>query len=173
MATGYTAEVSHKTNAIPHIVGLQHTSGGIISMQGKSMEVVTDEVVNRLHQVFGVTTDVALASALGLSKNAPGNWRKRNAPPYEICAQVAAAHGVSPNWLLFGIGERDLLACRSITGDAARALSPAADRITQFVCYWDSHRAADEVVWLEQQLKRTVPEYGDWLASPAMVPPTN
>lgn len=173
MATGYTAEVSHKTNAIPQNVGIQPTSSGIISMQGKGMEVITDEVVDRLQKVFGVATDVALASALGLSKNAPGNWRKRNAPPYEICAQVAASHGISPTWLLFGIGERELRACLSVSEDGARVLSPAAERVTQFVGYWDSHRAPDEVVWLEQQLKRAVPEYGDWLASPAMYPSPN
>lgn len=168
MAMGYDAEVSHKTNAIPRIVGLQPTASGIISVQGRSMEVITDDVVDRLQKVFGVNTDVALASALGLSKNAPGNWRKRNAAPYELCAQIAAANGVSSNWLLFGVGDQDLEACRTATGQSVHKLTPPADRITQFVGYWDASRAADEVVWLEQQLKRAVPEYGEWLASPAV-----
>lgn len=165
MAMGYDAEVSHKTNAIPRYVGLQPTSSGIISVQGKSMEVITDDVVDRLQKVFGVTTDVALASALGLSKNAPGNWRKRSATPYEICAQVAASSGVSPTWLLFGVGSRDLEACRLASAEPDHKLTPPAERITQFVCNWDASRAADEVVWLEQQIKRSVPEYADWLAT--------
>lgn len=170
MATGYTAKVSHKTNAIPRNVGLQPTSSGIISMQGQSMEVNAADVVDRLQQVYGVTTDVAIAAALGLSKNAPGNWRNRNAAPYEICANIAARRGISLDWLLFGVGRME----RAVgSGDSSNPplLSAPAERITQFVCYWDAHRSVDEVVWLEQQLKRAVSEYGEWLASPAATQP--
>lgn len=167
MATGYTAEVSHKTNAIPRNVGLQPTSSGIISMQGQSMEVNAADVVDRLQQVYGVTTDVALAAALGLSKNAPGNWRNRNATPYEICANVATSRGISLDWLLFGVGSMERAPCGADAAQAVHPVSAPAQRITQFVCYWDAARSVDENVWLEQQLKRAVPEYTDWLTSPA------
>lgn len=165
MATGYTAEVSHKTNAIPRNVGLQPTRSGIISMRGQSMEVNAADVVDRLQQVYGVTTDVAIAAALGLSKNAPGNWRNRNATPFEICATVAARRGISLDWLLFGVGSMERAPSGADTTHPVHPLSAPAQRITQFVCHWDAARSVDENVWLEQQLKRAVPEYSEWLSS--------
>ena len=41
--------------------------------------------------------------------------------------------------------------------------NPQALRITQFVEFWDRTRTDEEVIWLEQQIKRNAPEYRDWL----------
>ena len=165
MTMGYDAGVSHKVNPSPRNVGLQPTSSGITATQGKGMEVNAADVVDRLQLVYGVTTDKGVATALGLSKNAPGNWRNRNAPPYEICANVAVARDISLDWLLFGVGDMQRAAMRAQGDGPSHPLSAPAQRITQFVGHWDATRSADESVWLEQQLKRAVPEYAEWLAA--------
>ncbi|HET7332792.1 hypothetical protein [Dyella sp.] len=35
--------------------------------------------------------------------------------------------------------------------------------------WWAINRTQDEMIWLEQQFKRAVPEYGEWMANPAIV----
>jgi hypothetical protein len=123
-------------------------------------------IIDRLRQVYGVTTDTALSKELGLGKSAPNNWRSRNAPPFDICAQVADDRSLSLDWLIFGLG--DMARCATCELKAvARQPSDPAQRIIHFVEKWDTDRQPDETIWLEQQLKRTVPEYGEWLAADA------
>jgi len=126
------------------------------------------EVISRMREVVNAKNDAELAAILGLGGNAPSNWRQRNSPPYAFCANLAAAEGISMDWLVFGRGPKRLShaaqpVVRRAVDDGAN-LSPAARRLTQFVGDWDAARPEAEAIWLEQHVKRTVPEYAEWLA---------
>jgi hypothetical protein len=133
-----------------------------------------DEIIRRMRQVYNVKHDTELALELGLSKAAPSNWRQRNSPPYEVCVEIAGKKGISLDWLIFGIGEMRLGA-RTFASlpldslESASQPSPMAERVSQFVYWWHLNRTPDEMTWLEQQFKRAVPEYTEWLANPATV----
>lgn len=126
------------------------------------------DIISRMREVVGAKNDSELAAAVGLGVNAPSNWRQRNSPPYSWCADIAHAYGVSLDWLVFGRGPRQLsrTAERSPAGPAGHGLdlSPSGRRITQFVGDWDATRPEAESIWLEQHLKRSVPEFAEWLA---------
>jgi len=134
----------------------------------------TDGIIQRMRQVYDVKYDTELALVLGLSKAAPSNWRQRNSPPYEICVDIAQKKGVSLDWLIFGVGEmrlgaRGRVAIRPVNEAPSPAPSPGAERLSQFVYWWQVNRTPDEMIWLELQFKRAVPEYGEWLVNPAIV----
>jgi hypothetical protein len=127
-----------------------------------------EDIIRRMRQVYGVKTDTALATELNLAISAPSNWRQRNSPPYAICVDIALKKGISLDWLILGIGDMQSGAAVGTPPDAERTEtqpipSPAAERLSQFVYWWSVSRTQDEMVWLEQQFKRAVPEYGDWL----------
>lgn len=126
-------------------------------------DVTAEDIVARMREVIGAKNDAALAHALGLGVNAPSNWRQRNSPPYSFCAALAQVTGVSLDWLIFGRGPQRAGAPRAGRTDRADG-SPPARRITQFVGEWDASHSEDETIWLEQHLKRTVPEYAAWLS---------
>ena len=126
------------------------------------------EIISRMREVVSAKNDAELAGVLGLGHNAPSNWRQRKSPPYAFCANLAQAHGISMDWLVFGRGPKHLSnatqpVIRRAVDDSV-GLSPAARRLTQFVGDWDAARPEAEAIWLEQHVKRTVPEYAEWLA---------
>jgi hypothetical protein len=138
-----------------------------------------DDIIQRMRQVYAVKRDTELALALGLSKAAPSNWRQRNSPPYDLCVDIASKKGVSLDWLIFGVGDMRLGARAPVSLDPAvdevpLESSAAAERLSQFVYWWHINRTHDEMVWLEQQFKRAVPEYGEWLTTPTpkLLPPS-
>jgi Bacteriophage CI repressor helix-turn-helix domain len=164
MSLGYDDVGTHNSNGNPRNVELQCSIWGNHSMRVTGTdEISAGPVVDRLRQVFDVKTDVALAEKLHLGNTAPSNWRQRNAPPYAVCVQVAGSHGVSLDWLVFGIGSMRLGGGAASLEGAGRIRSAEAERITRFVEFWDVTRPPGEMVWLEHQFKRAVPEYGDWL----------
>jgi hypothetical protein len=111
--------------------------------------------------VFGVRTDIELAEKLQLGRSAPSNWRARNATPYDVLAKVAIEHGISFDWLVFGVGPQ-MRAGNGATDEPGRARSAEAEKIRQFVDFWEETRPHNEVVWLEHQIRRSVPEYAEW-----------
>lgn len=127
--------------------------------------VTAEDIVARMREVIGAKNDAALAQALGLGVNAPSNWRQRNSPPYSFCAALAQATGVSLDWLIFGRGPQRTGRNPPVEQTERAVGSAPAHRITQFVVHWDATHAEDETIWLEQHLKRTVPEYAEWLTS--------
>jgi transcriptional regulator with XRE-family HTH domain len=142
-------------------------------VRGKQPQLDVDAIILRMRQVFGVAYETELAAALGLSKAAASNWRQRNSPPYEICVEIARKNGVSLDWLIFGVGDMHLGGRAEAPQDLEHAESPpahspAAERVSQFVYWWHVNRTQDEMTWLEQQFKRAVPEYGEWLANPTI-----
>lgn len=131
-----------------------------------------DDIIQRMRQVYAVKHDTELALALGLSKAAPSNWRQRNSPPYDLCVDIAKKVGISLDWLIFGVGDMRLGVRGTAPTDAShphqdilREAGPRAEHISQFVYWWHVNRTQDEMIWLEQQFKRAVPEYGEWLAT--------
>lgn len=163
-AIGYDSAGTHKVNPISQIVMLQAESRGNFTMREAAPSPDANSIIDRLRELFGVKNDGELATQLGLGGSALSNWRTRNAPPYAVCARVAQERGVSLDWLVFGLGARHAAAHGQGKGEATGLRTDAAARVSQFVNWWDATRDADELVWLEQQIKRAVPEYGDWLA---------
>jgi hypothetical protein len=135
-----------------------------------------DGILGRMRLVCEAKNDTELAAKLNLSISAPSNWRQRNSPPLGTCAEMAVKKGISLDWLIFGTGDMYLGVQEDVPtyGDREAIsfdLVSAAERITQFVKWWYVNRSHDEVVWLEQQFKRAVPEYAEWLVSKQPVSP--
>jgi len=121
----------------------------------------TDRIIGRMRDALGVSTNVALAEALGVGSSAVSNWLKRDVPPYDLIVDFAVKHRLSLDWLVFGVGALHKRA--DLSPPTFR--SPQAIRISHFVKLWDDGKPADDLVWLEQQIKRAVPEFADYLAS--------
>ncbi|GAB3394975.1 helix-turn-helix domain-containing protein [Azotobacter armeniacus] len=61
-------------------------------------------VLARLKVLMGATTDITLASTLGISPQTLSSWKSRDSVPYALCVEVAEERGVSLDWLLVGEG---------------------------------------------------------------------
>lgn len=168
MVMGYDADLLHKPNDISRIVKAQEVAAGDFTFRVGEPLMDVNDIIQRMRQVYGAKNDSALANELNLAVSAPSNWRQRNSPPFGICAEIAAKKGVSLDWLIFGIGDMRL-GVRATTprkqgrAEAPPVESPAANRLSQFVYWWAVNRTQDEMIWLEQQFKRAIPEYGEWL----------
>lgn len=174
MAMGYDADPLHNPNDIAQNVKTQAIAVGDFTFCVGERLMDVNDIIQRMRQVYGAKNDSALAVALNLAVSAPSNWRNRNSPPFGICADIAAEKGISLDWLIFGIGDMRLGGRSDAPQDSAYAgtqpvESPAADRLSQFVYWWYLNRSQDEMIWLEQQFKRAVPEYGEWLIDPTII----
>src|SRR5581483_11045413 len=176
MAMGYDADGLHNSNDIAQNVKTQVIAAGDFTFRVGEPLMDVNDIIHRMRLVSGAKNDSALAAELNLAVSAPSNWRQRNSPPYGICADIAAKKGVSLDWLIFGIGDMRL----GVRSEAPRQQeheevhpnqSPAAERLSQFVYWWAINRTQDEMIWLEQQFKRAVPEYGEWMANPGIASP--
>lgn len=174
MAMGYDADVVHKANNNSQFGNTQELTSRNFTMREAEQPIDLDELIQRMRLVLGAKNDTELTSTLGISRSATSNWRNRNSPPYEICVETAIKKGISLDWLIFGVGDMRLGARGAAPlgpnqGDASSDPMPVADRISQFVYWWHVNRSEGEMTWLEHQVKRAVPEYGEWLANPATV----
>lgn len=59
-------------------------------------------VFERLKEATGSVSDADLARNLGIAPTTISTWRRREAIPYEECAKVALANGISLDFLIFG-----------------------------------------------------------------------
>ena len=66
----------------------------------------TEEIIGRLKEVVGVTSDGQLANYLGISRQNIGAARKRGDVPPGWINKVAASSGCSMDWLRFGHGPK-------------------------------------------------------------------
>jgi hypothetical protein len=167
MAMGYDAEVVHKENNNSQIGNTQELATRNFTMREAEQPIDLDELIQRMRLVHGSKNDTELTAALGISRSATSNWRNRNSPPYEICVDIARKKGVSLDWLIFGIGNMRIGTQGAAPSnpshvDIANDPSSRVERISQFVYWWYVNRTQDEMVWLETQFKRAVPEYGEW-----------
>ena len=60
--------------------------------------------VDRAKKALGVTTDLAMAQALGVHATVIGGYKKRESVPLEQCIKIADKTGVDLNWLILGKG---------------------------------------------------------------------
>jgi len=70
--------------------------------------VQTSDVLARLKSVFAVSSDTELAKALDTSAQTISSWKSRNHIPYAICVDLAIRKGLSLDWLICGITDRQL-----------------------------------------------------------------
>lgn len=124
-----------------------------------SKEILAKDVVERLMAVYGVKDQTALAGEIGSKQSTISNWLQRNTIPYEVCVLTAQAKGVSLDYLILGKDGEDR---PPMISDGTKGNKRFA-RMVGFLRDWFQHRSADEAVWLEQHLVRTVPEYAEWL----------
>lgn len=61
-------------------------------------------VIERLKELFKVTSDTALCDKAGINRQTLSNWKQRNSVPYPLCVSVAEEIGASIDWLLTGEG---------------------------------------------------------------------
>jgi hypothetical protein len=120
-------------------------------------------VINRMRQAAGVDTDIALGKLFGYQTSAVSGWRQRNKVPYEECVILAQRMNVSVDWLLFGVGARDLSEGAASAGDDDA--DPRLQRLLGFFRSWMATHGEDAKAWLEMQIARAVPEYADHVAS--------
>lgn len=128
-----------------------------------------NDVVDRMRQVTGTTTDIALGALFQMGTSAVSTWRRRNTVPYAECVTLAVTRGVSLDWLILGLG----VAMPTSPGSAQGLAQPLANgledprimRMARFLRAWQVGRDADDVAWLERTLARTVPEYAEWLSA--------
>jgi hypothetical protein len=123
-------------------------------------ELNAGAVLDRMQQVVGVRTDIALGKHFGFGTSTVSGWRTRNRVPYEECVILAKRNRVSLDWLLLGIGTMDATMPPVGVPDDARL-----QRLDQFLSHWHATRSEDDQVWLEMQLARAIPEYAEWLAA--------
>lgn len=57
-------------------------------------------IINRLREVFEVSSDLQLSKKLGLGNTTVGNWRNRNTVDYELV--ISKCENVDLNWLFRG-----------------------------------------------------------------------
>jgi hypothetical protein len=127
-------------------------------------ELPAGPVIDRMRQVVGVQTDTALGSYFGLGSSAVSNWRQRNSVPYAECVNLSIRKGVSLDWLILGIESPHLAIAGQRVHDAGE-VDERMQRLHLFVDHWDATHGADDKVWLEMQLARSVPEYAEWVAA--------
>ena len=131
-------------------------------------EVDAGAVIDRMRQVLGAPTDIALCKALGVGSSVVSTWRRRNTVPYAECVRLALQHALSLNWLLLGLGTRSASPfAQNAVAEPAGYLpaDPRVARMQRFIAAWQAGRDSDDVAWLERTLARAVPEYAEWLAA--------
>jgi hypothetical protein len=72
----------------------------------KDKSIETEEIIGRLKEALGVTSDGQLANYLGISRQNIGAARKRQDVPPGWIYKVAALTGCSMDWLRFGHGAK-------------------------------------------------------------------
>lgn len=73
-----------------------------MTLEKVAPSVRANDVVDRLREAVGETTDAALAKHLGLGVSTVAAWRRRGSIPFEACLQVAIEGRSTFDWLMFG-----------------------------------------------------------------------
>jgi len=95
-------------------------------------------------------------------------YNKQRAPG-EFLAKIVEVFHVNAHWLLTGKGEmlddhEEL--CREPSSEYSTKLSktPQQARMIAFIEYWVKERSNEDHIWLEGQLKRSIPEYVEFIS---------
>lgn len=121
-------------------------------------------IIDRMQEVVGVRTDIALGQHFGYGTSTVSGWRTRNKVPYEECMILAKRKGVSLDWLLLGTGAMHGEATSAAITEGSSS-DPRMHRIGGFLVHWMGTHNEDEKAWLEMQLARSIPEYAEWVAT--------
>jgi DNA-binding transcriptional regulator YiaG len=165
MDMGYSSglNVSHNSKHTHSLGDCKAQIERITRPEGERVaELMAGLVIDRMRQVAGVKTDIALGAYFGLGTSAVSNWRQRQTVPFDECVNLSIRKGVSLDWLILGVGLPDASAADQRDSGA---LDERMQRMHQFLDHWDAVRGADDKVWLEMQLARAVPEYAEWVAA--------
>jgi transcriptional regulator with XRE-family HTH domain len=71
------------------------------------MNISLSVVLERIAKLLGVTTDTAIAKALGVAPQTLSTWKRRGTIPYERVCDFAENKDVSLDYLLLGKGKGD------------------------------------------------------------------
>lgn len=63
-----------------------------------------EDVLLRLAEVYGASTDTELARALDVTSSTISSWKARGSIPYAKCVEASQARCISLDWLLAGQG---------------------------------------------------------------------
>lgn len=142
---------------------------------GLVADLDADGVVDRLREALGCDSDAALVRRLDLASGAVANWRARGSVPLSHCVSAAMEGGWSLNWLVLGVGPRRRgESAAAATGEepgayrveTAAAEDRASGRLGLILAWWGQwwERASpQERVWAEVQLRRSYPEFAEWV----------
>lgn len=135
-------------------------------MAARDPPIDADGVIDRMREVAGVATDIALGELLLHGSSAVSTWRRRGTVPYADCVNLAMRKGVSLDWMLLGVGQKFAPAVAGVAEPEPPAYGdPRVARMVRFIQAWQAGHEPDEVAWLERTLARAVPEYAEWLAA--------
>jgi len=85
------------------------------------------KILERMKQAVGAKTDEQLARGLGTRRSTITNWRSRRSIPFEKVVLFCRKYSVSPTWLIFGVGPRDLRDLRKVTEERLKLLELMED----------------------------------------------
>lgn len=77
----------------------------ILSDEMADKRALIQAIVDRMKTVVGVTKDVDLAEAIGISRTQPSVWKIRDRVPLPECLAIAEKYGASLDWLVLGRGQ--------------------------------------------------------------------
>jgi len=136
-----------------------------------------DHIADRLRIALAAKSDGAMCRALGVSPATVSSWRNRDSRPYALCIAIAKKHGLSLDWLLLGRGPmraagveypqgEDRPDGRGGVNDAGGAVAEDPADLAAIIAWaraWHATASPEERVWLRVQLRRAIPELGDYL----------
>lgn len=70
----------------------------------RDKKVLIQAIVDRMKEVLGVSKDVELAEAIGVSRSQVAVWKIRERLPLAECLAIAEQKGISLDWLVLGRG---------------------------------------------------------------------
>jgi hypothetical protein len=77
----------------------------ISSGEMENKKALIQAIVDRMKTVVGVSKDVDLAEAIGVSRTQPSIWKIRDRVPLPECLAMAEKYEVSLDWLVLGRGQ--------------------------------------------------------------------
>lgn len=163
-----------------------------INSSQKEQTLDGSAIVDRLLLVYKAKSDSDYASKRGLARSTVGNWRVRPSVPYSECEHAFLQLNVSMDWLLTGVGnmyrssapisqivtmgkghavvsQNTVNNGNIVTAVGAGSVSEGGkgQRLCDFIHWFERNCGMDDMVWLEQHILRTVPEFAAYLKAKA------
>ncbi len=127
--------------------------------------------VRRIREHYGLT-HYGFSNRLQEKENRVKSveYNKQRAPG-EFLAKIVEEFKIDAHWLLTGKGSMHIEGANilqetppcysSSTNDSTKTLRQA--RLMAFIEYWVTKKSNEDHIWLEGQLKRSVPEYSEFI----------